>query len=159
MIPIDCKITNFPYTCWYKSGCVALTRCITMLHFASSSSNVLLTFQAKNNIRSALLALHLLKSRTKAITRGPQILTYVVREKGMEYKGEHRWALVEPWCKHWSCCGWRKGMSPEKATLNSEEIKLLAIVSIKLHLSEGISKGVNEWVLGYANQSCLDATK
>ena len=36
-----------------KSGCVALTRCITTLCFASSSVNVWLTFQAKNNARSA----------------------------------------------------------------------------------------------------------
>jgi len=28
------------------------TWCITMLHFATSSSNVWLTFQAKNNVRS-----------------------------------------------------------------------------------------------------------
>ena len=35
-----------------------------------------------------LLALHLPKSHTKAITHVPQIVTYVVREKGMEYKGE-----------------------------------------------------------------------
>ena len=53
-----------------------------------------------------LLALHLPKSHTEAITHVPQIITYAVKEKGMEYKGEQREALVEPWCKHWSCCGW-----------------------------------------------------
>jgi len=35
-----------------------------------------------------LLALHLPKSHTEAITRVLQIVTYVVREKGMEYKGK-----------------------------------------------------------------------
>ena len=39
-----------------------------------------------------LLALHLPKSCTKAVTRVPQIITYVAVEKGMEHKGE---ALVE----------------------------------------------------------------
>ena len=37
-----------------------------------------------------LLALHLPKSRTKAIIRVLKIVTYTVREKGMEYKGEQR---------------------------------------------------------------------
>ena len=37
-----------------------------------------------------LLALHLRKSHTKAITCVPQIVTYAVRVKGMEYKGEQR---------------------------------------------------------------------
>ena len=37
-----------------------------------------------------LLVLHLPKSHTKAIMRTPQIVTYAVREKGMEYKGEQR---------------------------------------------------------------------
>ena len=32
-------------------------------------------------------------------------------------------ALVEPWCEHWICSGWRKGTSRDEATLNSEEIK------------------------------------
>ena len=37
-----------------------------------------------------MLALHLPKSHTKVITCIPQIITYVVREKGMEYKGDQR---------------------------------------------------------------------
>jgi len=37
---------------WYKSGCVALTWCIITFHFAFSSLNVWLIFQAKNNVRS-----------------------------------------------------------------------------------------------------------
>ena len=52
--------------------------------------------------------------------------------------------MVEPWCKHWSCCDWLKGMSLGEATLNSEEIKAVAIAIIKLRLSEDISKGVSE---------------
>ena len=42
--------------------------------------------------------------------------------------------------KHWSCCGWPKGTSWDAATLNSEEIKPVAIAIIELHLSEGISQ-------------------
>jgi len=37
-----------------------------------------------------LLTLHLPKSHTDAITRVPQIVTFAVREKGMEYKREKR---------------------------------------------------------------------
>jgi len=54
--------------------------------------------------------------------------------------------LVEPLCKHWSCCGWQKGTSPDEGTLNSEEIKTVATAVIELLLSEGISKGVSESV-------------
>jgi len=41
-------------------------------------------------LQAPLLALHLLKSHTEAIMHVPQIVTYAVREKGMEYKGEQR---------------------------------------------------------------------
>jgi len=41
-------------------------------------------------LQAPLLALHLLKSYTEAIMRVPKIVTYVVREKGMEYKREQR---------------------------------------------------------------------
>ena len=40
--------------------------------------------------------LHLAKFHTKAIMRVLQIIIYVVRGKGTEYKGEQRRALVEP---------------------------------------------------------------
>jgi len=43
-----------------------------------------------------------------------------------------------------SCCGWRKGTSWDKATLNSEEIKPVAIAIIELCLSEGISQSVSQ---------------
>ena len=39
-------------------------------------------------LQAPLLALHLPKSHTKATTRVPQMVTYAVREKGMEYKRE-----------------------------------------------------------------------
>jgi len=47
---LDCQSTCLSY--WYKSGYVALTRCITTLRFTSSFSNVWLIFLAKNNVRS-----------------------------------------------------------------------------------------------------------
>ena len=40
-------------------------------------------------------------------------------------------------------CGLRKGTSPDEATLNSEEIKPVAIAIIKLCLFERIGKGVS----------------
>ena len=65
-----------------------------------------------------------------------QIVTYAVGKKGMvqENKGEQRLPLVELWCKHWSFSSWRKGISPDEATLNSEEIKPIALVVIELCL-------------------------
>jgi len=73
--------------------------------------------------------------------RVPKIVTYAVMEKEMEYKGEKK---VEPWCKHWSCCSWQKRTFPDEATLNSEEIKPVAIAIIKLRLSKGIREGVSQ---------------
>jgi len=72
---------------WYKSGCVALTGCIITLCFASSSSNVWLTFQAKNNI-ALLLTLHSPKSCTEAIMHAPQIVTYM-------RQGRKEWSTKE----------------------------------------------------------------
>ena len=40
----------------------------------------------------------------------------------------------------------KKGTSSDKATLNSEEIKLVALVTIELRLSEGISQSVGQLV-------------
>ena len=40
----------------------------------------------------------------------------------------------------------QKGTSPDKATLNSEEIKRVAIAIIELRLFEGISKGGSQSV-------------
>jgi len=124
---------------WYKSGCVALTQCIITLRFAPRSSNIRLPFQAKNNVTSAPASTASLTPKSLCAYRKSS-----PREKGLEYKREQRWTLVEPWCKHWSCCGWRKGTSPDEATLNGEEIKPVAIAIIKLLLSERISKGVSQ---------------
>ena len=137
----DCQSAHPSY--WYKSGCVALTQCIITLRFAFSSSNVWLSFQTKNNVKSApaCTALTLVSHQS----HNTRIANRHLHGKGERNRVQRR-ALVEPRCKHWSCCSWRKGTSPDKATLNSEEIKPLAIASIKLHLSEGISKGVCEWV-------------
>jgi len=44
----------------------------------------------RKTLKSLLLALHLPKSHTEAITRVPQIVTYAVREKGMEYKKKNK---------------------------------------------------------------------
>ena len=44
----------------------------------------------------------------------------------------------------WSCCGWQKGTSLDKASLNSEEIKPVVIAIIELRLFEGIREGESE---------------
>ena len=49
----------------------------------------------------------------------------------------------------------KKSTSPDEATLNSEEIKSVAIAIIELHLSECISKGESQSV----SQSVENSTK
>jgi len=44
-------------------------------------------------LQAPLLALHLPKIHTEAIMCIPQIVTYTVREKGMESKEGQRWAF------------------------------------------------------------------
>ena len=80
--------------------------------------------------------------------RVPQIVTFLLKEKGMENKGEQRLFLEKPWCEHWSYWGWRKGTSRDEVTFNmySEEIKPVAIAIIELRLPEGISQSVNQSV-------------
>ena len=62
------------------------------LHFVLFPGLKMFGYHSKQKItlQVPLLALHLPKSHTEAITRIPQIVTYVVREKGMEYKREQR---------------------------------------------------------------------
>lgn len=48
------------------------------------------------------------KSRTEAIMHVPQIVTYVVVNKGTGHKGALRRTKVTPLCMHSSCCGWQK---------------------------------------------------
>jgi len=48
--------------------------------------------------------------------------------------------------KYWSSSGWQKGTSRDEATLNSEEIKPIALVVIELCLCEGISQSVSQIV-------------
>ena len=52
----------------------------------------------------------------------------------MEPKGEKKVS------KHWNCYSWQKGMSRDKATLNSTKIKPKALAVIKLRMFDGISK-------------------
>jgi len=54
---------------------------------------------------------------------------------------------------HWSYCGWRKGTFQDEAMSNSAKIHSIALVVIKLRLSEGISKWVCEWVSEWVSQS------
>ena len=63
-----------------------------------------------------------------------------------ERNSKQRYALVEAWCEHWTYCSWQKSMSWDEATLNSEEIKPIALAVIKLCLSEGVSQIVSQLV-------------
>ena len=134
---------------WYVCYCFSMTFINAWkARFVSLPGLRKFSYHSKQRItlQAPLLVLHLSKSHTEAIMHVPQIVTYAVKEKGMEYKGEQRWALVEPWCKQWSCCGCQKGTSPDEATLNIEEINPVAIAIIELRLSERISKGVSQSV-------------
>ena len=57
-----------------------------------------------------------------------------------KWMGAQRMTKVALRCKYCSCCSWWKGTSQDKATLINEEIKLVALASLKLYLSEGINK-------------------
>ena len=61
-----------------------------------------------------------------------------------ERNGEQRQALVEPWCKHWNCWGWQKGMSRDKVTRIREEIRPVALAISELCLSKGIRLSVRQ---------------
>jgi len=136
---------------WYKSGCVTLTRCIITLCFTSSSLNVWLIFQAKNNGRSAPACTALTEvshwshnARGKGERNGVQRRTKVSFGKTMMQTLELlRLAKRQR----------RSDGSPDEATLNSKEIKAVAMAVIELRLSEGISKGVGQSVSQSVNQS------
>ena len=53
---------------------------------------------------------------------------------------------VTPQCMHCIYCGMPKDTCLAEATSNSEEIKLAALATIKLHFSEDISQAVNQSV-------------
>ena len=50
--------------------------------------------------------------------------------------------MVEPWYEHWSCSGWGKGTSQDKATLNSEEIKPIVLAVSYAYLKASGSQSV-----------------
>jgi len=89
-----------------------------------------------------LLALHLPKSHTEAIMHIPQIVTYTVREKGMEYKREQRWALMQALELLQLAKRHISGQSDVEQWKNQACSYGIAI--IELRLSERISKGVSE---------------
>ena len=62
----------------------------------------------------------------------------------MEYKGEQKVSFGRTMMQAMELLRLAKSTSPDKATLNSEEIKPVAIAIIELRLSECISKGVSE---------------
>jgi len=94
------------------------------------------TVQAKNSARNApVLALHLAKTCTEATTSVLQIITYAVREKGVEHKGEQRGSFGRTMMQALELLRLAIVMSPGKVTLNSEEIDPVAVTIIKLCLS------------------------
>ena len=96
-----------------------------------------------------MLALHLLKSHTKAIRHVPQIITYVTVEKKIKNKGNLFTTMIQTL----KLLQLAKGTTRDKATLISEKITPVTIVIIKLRLSEGISKLVGKKVSQSVSQS------
>jgi len=88
----------------------------------------------------SLLALHLLKSHTKAINCILQIVTYIVREKGRRTKVNFNAAMIQVMELLWLA------NRHDDAMLSSEEIKPVAIAIVHLCLSEGISSLVSQSV-------------
>jgi len=125
------------------------------LHFIWLPGLWTFSYHCKQRItlQTPLLALHLPKSHTGAITCVPQIITNAIWEKGMEYKGEQKVSFGRTMMQAMELLRLAKSTSPDKATLNSEEIKPVAIAIIELRLSECISKGVSEWVSKWVNES------
>ena len=85
---------------YWSNGCVTWSQCTT--NFISSYFK---QFRQHYKQRIAPTSSAFTKSRTEAILCVPQIVTYT----------------VEPWCKHWSCCGRRKDKSWDEATLINEK--------------------------------------
>ena len=56
-------------------------------------------------------------------------------------------------------CSWLKGTSPDRVTMNSEEIKSVALAIIELRLSEGISLSVNQTGSQPVSQSFSQSVK
>jgi len=51
----------------------------------------------------------------------------------VKINGAQRRTLVSPWWMHWTYCSMPKGTSRAEATLNSENIKPVALAVIELH--------------------------
>ena len=60
-----------------------------------------------------------------------------------ERTGTQRRTKVHYVCSYCMCCDWQKGMSWDKATSNSEEIKPVALSLVKLCLAGGIRQSVS----------------
>ena len=113
-----------------------------MYHYTSFHFQLfecLATIPSKNNVRSAPACTAL---TYVAITCAPQIIPYAVTDKGMRTKVSFGRTMMQAW----SCCGWQKGTSLDKARLNSKEIKPVVIAIIELRLFEGIREGGSESV-------------
>ena len=104
------------------------------------------------------------------------MVTYAAVKKGMEHKEEQRQALVESWCKHWSCCGWWKNISGRskveqwrnqacshsyyRVTLVWRHHLVSQSVSRKSWWTKTFQKNsYQRFVVDLNGQYCLDATK
>ena len=98
------------------------------------------TFQAQNIVRSTLASsvLTLISHQCHNM----RIANRHLHAKG-ERNGVQGRTKVSFGRTMMGCCSWWKGTSQDEATLNSEEIKAVAIAIIELRLSEGISHSVS----------------
>jgi len=70
----------------------------------------------------------------------PRINTSAVVKKGNRTQ---RKTKVSPRCMHYSYCGWQKGTSWVKATLNGEKNEPVVLAIVELCWSEGIRQSVS----------------
>ena len=125
---------------WYKSGCVALTRCISTLRFTSSSLNVWLPFQAKNNVRIPPACTGVSHQSHNAHTTNCHLCGKGERN-GIQRRTKV--SLVEPAMELLRLA---KRHISGRSDIEQWRIQPLAIVVIKLRLFEGIREGVSQSV-------------
>ena len=98
MIFVNCKVTYL--LCMFSSVILLLYNSLLYISFALSCAFMLLSLG-----RTAICQLSEDNHKSNQKRRN----FWWGRKEWSSYKGEQRWTLVEPWCKHWSCCGWQKG--------------------------------------------------
>jgi len=95
-------------------------------------------FQAKNSVKKYKCSPY--RCYTEAMVYILLNVTSIEEEKGMGTKVINKSKFSRTiMYRHWSYCSWQKGMSQDKVTLCTEEIKFVALSIVELRPCEGIS--------------------